>query len=228
MAAKRDDSVRVFVVDDHRLVLWGLEQLIEGAPGLELAGSATSISDAFARLERAAPDVIVLDLMLGNENGLDAMPELLARSKANVVVLTEVPDTAMHDKAVLAGARGVVEKGATPEMLLSAIRKVHAGELWVDRSAAGRILVEFSRQRMQLAADPERLKISKLTGREREIVAVGVAHAGASAKKIAGKLHITESTLRNHLTSIYDKLGVANRVELFSYAQKHGLVDPSR
>jgi DNA-binding NarL/FixJ family response regulator len=100
---------------------------------------------------------------------------------------------------------------------------VHEGQLWLDRAATGRVFLEFSRQGAGPAVNPEQKKIASLTERERKIVSFLVTHAGATARVIAGELLISEHTLRNHLTSIYDKLGVANRLELFAYAQKHGL-----
>ncbi|OGA67903.1 MAG: hypothetical protein A3G81_29870 [Betaproteobacteria bacterium RIFCSPLOWO2_12_FULL_65_14] len=216
--------IRVFLIDDHRTVLWGLERLIESAGSrMKVVGSAARCADALKRLEGASPDVIVLDLDLGDESGLDAIAPLIAKSRAKVLVLTGLRETSMHDKAVLAGARGVVQKEASAETILTAIEKVHEGQLWLDRTAAGRIFVEFSRRGAPLPPDAEQVKIASLTERERQIVAMTATHAGATARAIAEKLHIAENTLRNHLTTIYDKLGVANRLELFAYAHRHGL-----
>ena len=224
MSAQNSAPIRVFLIDDHRSILWGLERLIESAkPRMQVVGSATNCAEALKLLDKAAPDVILLDIDLRNESGVDAMPELIAKSKAKILVLTGVRDKSLHDKAVLAGARGVVEKEASAETILVAIEKVHEGQLWLDRAATGRIFVEFSRKGAAQAPDPEQLKISALTDREREIIAVTAANAGATAHAIADMLHISEHTLRNHLTSVYDKLGVANRLELFAYAHQHGL-----
>ena len=224
MTARDTTPIRVFLIDDHRSILWGLERLIHSAtPAMEVVGSTTSWAEALMLLHQAAPDVILLDMDLGKESGLDAIPQLMARSPAKILILTGLRDKSMHDRAVLAGARGVVEKEASAETILAAIAKVHEGQLWLDRAATGRVFVEFSRQGAAQAADPEQKKIAALTEREREIVAILVAHAGATARVIAEKLHISENTLRNHLTSIYDKLDVANRLELFAYAQEHGL-----
>ena len=228
MTAPDTTPIRVFLIDDHRSILWGLEKLIEsGTPAMRVVGSVTNCTDAFKLLDKAAPDVILLDMDLGRENGLDAIPQLMAKSAAKILVLTGLRDKTVLDKAVLAGARGVVEKEAPAETILTAIARVHEGQLWLDRAATGRIFVEFSRKGAAPAADPEQQSISALTDREREIIAATVTHAGATAKVIAEKLHISEHTLRNHLTSIYDKLGVANRLELFAYAHKHGLNESS-
>lgn len=218
--------IKVFLIDDHRSILWGLERLIDGAtPPMKVVGSATSHGEALDALGEAEPDVILLDIDLGKASGIDAIPKLLgAATGARILVLTGLRDKAIHDQAILAGAKGVVEKEAPAQTILTAIAKVHEGQLWLDRAAAGRIFVEFSRKSgTPQPLDPEQRKIALLTERERQIV-VGVAsNAGATARTIAEMLHISEHTLRNHLTSIYDKLDVANRLELFAYAQKHNL-----
>jgi two-component system nitrate/nitrite response regulator NarL len=224
MTANDSAPIRVFLIDDHRSILWGLERLIDsGKPAMTVVGTATSCAEAFKLLDEASPDLILLDIDLGDKNGVDEIPNLLARSHAKILVLTGLRDESIYDKAVLAGASGVVQKEADAETILTAIGKVHEGQLWLDRVATGRIFLEFSRESAAQAASPEKAKIAGLTDREREIVAVAASHAGANARAIAEMLHISEHTLRNHLTSIYDKLDVANRLELFAYAHKHGL-----
>jgi len=224
MAAINSAPIRVFLIDDHRSILWGLERLIEsGKPAMQVVGTATNCAEALKLIDEAAPNLILLDIGLGNENGVNEIPNLLARSHAKILVLTGLRDESLHDKAVLAGASGVVEKEAPAETILAAIEKVHEGQLWLDRVATGRIFLEFARENAAQAVDPERAKIASLTDREREIVAIAATHAGFNAKAIAELLFISEHTLRNHLTSIYDKLQVANRLELFAYVHKHGL-----
>ena len=225
MTTTNSAPIRVFLIDDHRSILWGLERLIEsGKPMMEVVGSTTNCAEAFKLIDETAPDVILLDIDLGGENGVQEIPKLIARSRAKILVLTGLRDESIQDEAVLAGASGVVEKEASAETILTAIEKVHEGQLWLNRIATGRIFVEFSRESAAQAFDPEKAKIAGLTEREREIVSVAASHAGANAKAIAEMLHISEHTLRNHLTSIYDKLDVANRLELFAYAHKHALV----
>ena len=225
MSGGTPEAIKVFLIDDHRTILWGLEKLIESAkPAMRVVGSATSYAEALRMLDKAAPDVILLDLDLGTENGLDAIPKLLAACPAKILIVTGVRDESAHHNAVLAGARGVVEKEARAESILAAIAKVHQGEIWLDRATTGKLLVEMSRKHANRnAPDPNQQKIATLTVREREIIALSAANAGATAKVIAEKLHISEHTLRNHLTSIYEKLGVANRLELFAYAHQHSL-----
>jgi DNA-binding NarL/FixJ family response regulator len=216
-------AIRIFLIDDHRSVLWGLERLIESnAPRMQVVGKATTVKDALAAIRAVNPDLILLDLDLGAESGLDAVPAFISNSHARVLILTGLRDSAVHDKAVLAGARGIVGKEESPENILKAIDKVHRGELWLDRVSTSRIFIELSRQNSkEEVVDPHRQKIDTLTPRERQIVAAIASDAGATTRKIAEKLHISDHTIRNHLTAIYDKLGLSNRLELFVFASKH-------
>ena len=219
-----EPRIRILLLDDHRSVLWGLEKLIEGEhPRMQVVGKATTSAEALKLLDEVQPDIILLDLDLGGENGSNAIQSLIAKSKAKVLVLTGSRDIAVHDAAVLAGAMGVVEKGEPAETILKAIRKVHEGEIWLDRSATGRIFLELSRNKASEAQNPEQRKIASLTPRERQIVAEIGSDAAAGSKVIAERLHISEHTLRNHIASIYEKLEVSSRLELFAYAGKHGI-----
>lgn len=218
------NPIRVLLVDDHASVRWGLRKLVEGiGPKCEVVGEAGNRSEALALARREKPNVILLDLDMGEENGLDLLPELLKEVKANVIILTGLRDKATHERAVLRGARGVVLKEEPAEVILAAIEKVHRGELWLDQATIGRIFSELTRAGGQGTSDPEADKIASLTPRERQIVSVITSEGHSTNKKIAARLHMSEHTLRNHLSSIYGKLGVENRLELFMYALNHGL-----
>ena len=215
------NPVQVFVVAPAMLC-WGLERLIQTAhPHMELRGTAMPLADAQTALAAGNVDVLLLDLDGGY--GPEAVSELPESERLRVIVLTSSPDVAMLDRMVVAGARGVVRKSDPPAALLRAIEKVHDGELWIDRSAAGRVFVEMARQANGEARDPERMKIATLTARERQTIMAVAGDAAAPGKVIAGRLCISEHTLRNHLSSIYGKLGVANRLDLYAYATKHRL-----
>jgi DNA-binding NarL/FixJ family response regulator len=214
--------IRVFLISGHRILLWGLQQLIKSnEPAIQLAGIATSYAEARAAVAAASPDVILLDLDLPDVHPQD-ISAFVSGCSARVLVMTGRDDQSLHDKAVLDGARGVLTSQASPESFLDAIAKVHEGQLWLDRAATGRIFVELSRRQTGQAADKESSRISTFTEREKKIVACIFENSGDTARTIADKLHISESTLRNHLTSIYGKLGISNRFELISYALKHG------
>jgi two-component system, NarL family, nitrate/nitrite response regulator NarL len=222
MSPTKASPIRVLLVDDHRTVLWGLERLIETEkPGMVVVGKATSGAEAIEIVGRVLPDVIVLDMELGETSGIDAIPELLARSKAKVLLLTERRHSQVHDRAVFAGARGVVCKEDPAETVLKAIDKVHRGEIWLDRLTTSRMIAELT-QRGARHEETDWATTAQLTARERELIGELVQNPGVAYSKIAAKLNITEHTVRNHLTSIYSKLRVQNRIELFVYASKNG------
>lgn len=190
---------------------------------MHVVGAVTTLAEALACLDTAKPDVILL-AHIDDELGLDAIPRIAARSGAKILVFIGAREETLREAAILKGARGVVEKAAECETILKAIRKVHEGEVWLTHAAAGRVFVELSRKLADQAANPELPKIAMLTAKEREAVAIAAAHPGATAREMAEQLHISEHTMRNHLNSIYEKLGVGNRVELYAYALAHGLL----
>jgi len=125
----------------------------------------------------------------------------------------------MHQRAMLAGARGILSKAERAEVILKAITRVHAGEPWLDRGSLGKLLDVLGRN----AADAETPAHSTLTAAERKVVAAVVRHKGSPNKVIAASLHLSEHTLRNHLASIYSKLGIHRRVDLVLYGMEHKL-----
>ena len=204
------------------LIRWGLEHLLRGAhPQFEIVSTASYVAESLPLLERQAADVVVLDLD-GVEDA-DEMADFQARALAKLLVLTASHDLALLDRAVMAGVRGVVKKCEPPQILLKAIEKVHEGELWIDRGAAGRIFLEMARQKAAQKNDPQKSKIATLTSRERQTIAAVAGDASAPGKVIASRLCISEHTLRNHLTSIYSKLGLSSRLDLYAYATRHSL-----
>ena len=208
--------INVFLVDDHRTILWGLEQLVQSAaPRMAVVGTATSCAEMFAGLARTEPDVILLDLDLGGESGLDCLEKIGQQSAAMVLVLTGSSDPQIHQRAIVRGARGVVHKQQSADVILRAIEKVSGGEIWLDGANLGRVMTALASGKN---ADPEAAKIAELTAKERQIVAAVVTEKVARNKVIAGKLHMSEHTLRNHLTNIYSKLEVEGRMELYLYA----------
>ena len=137
------------------------------------------------------------------------------------MILSANRDQATLAAAVKAGARGVVSKEAPTDDVLAAVRKVHGGELWLDQTLMQALLGQLVAPSPK--ADPEAQRIASLTAREREVIGMIVQGKGALNKDLAERAFISERTLRNHLTTIYQKLDVANRLELYVYATKHGL-----
>jgi DNA-binding NarL/FixJ family response regulator len=213
-----DKPISVFLVDDHKTVLWGLERLIESTdPLMRVVGMAENCDELFAKLPLAKPDVILLDLDLGGSSSLCCLEKLAlcSSNQAQVLILTGSSDPAVHHQAVVRGARGVVHKQVAADVLLRAIEKVHRGEVWLDHATLGRVMATLSTPNKKTA---ETSKLDTLTSKERQIVIAIVSEKGAHNKVIADKLHMSEHTLRNHLTVIYEKLAVAGRMELYLLA----------
>ena len=216
--------IRVMLIDDHPTLLWGLEKLINAeTPRMSVMGTARNTEEALACLAHETPDVVLLDLDLDGESGLVLLPALLKQTRTRVLILTGERQQNVLDQAVQKGARGILRKDASAEHVLKAIEKTHEGELWLDRGTLGRVFTEFRDPTSARKPDPETLRQASLTARERRIIALVVQSQGASNKALAQSLFISEHTLRNHLSSVYQKLDVANRLELYVYATRHQL-----
>lgn len=211
-------SLDIFLVDDHPCVLWGLEKLIAGQqPRLRVVGKAARGDEARAAIRAAAPALVILDLDLGAGSGLDLLPELLAAGGPRVLILTASRERGLLERALMLGVGGIVIKDAPPATLIQAIERVGSGEFWLDRTVLGDVL-----GREGAAAGPP--PGEALTPREHQIVCAVVAQRGAKSEVIAAGLHMSGHTLRNHLTTIYRKLDVRNRLELAMFALERRLV----
>lgn len=215
--------IGILLVDDHPLVREGVRMLLESQEDMQVVGESADRANALAAARAQRPDLVLLDLDLGSDDGLELLPELIAEHPdLRVLVFTGLRDTELHQRAMERGALGVVQKEQATSVLLAAIRKVHAGEAWIDRKVIASLLQDARRARQ--VRDPEERKIAELTAREREIVAL-VAQ-GNGTRQLGAKLGIAEKTIRNHLVSIYAKLGVSDRLELAIYAGRHALAGP--
>jgi DNA-binding NarL/FixJ family response regulator len=216
------------IVDDHPTLVWGLEQLIATQnPRMQVVATAHSADEALNQALSCRPDVVLLDLDLnGRRSGLDILPALSSQQGCHVLVLTGQRKTEILDQAVQLGARGVLRKDASAETVIKAIDKVRGGEVWLDRASLARMLNGL---RQGTAQNPDQARQATLTQREKKIIQIILAGHGAGNKILATRLFISEHTLRNHLSSIYHKLGVCNRLELYVYATRHRLgdADPS-
>jgi two-component system nitrate/nitrite response regulator NarL len=161
--------------------------------------------------------VVVLDLDLGDEDGLEWLPRILATvPEARVLILTALRDQGRDEAALRAGARGFVHKDAAAEVVVRAVRAVAAGELWFEPR-----LLRAGGGAGPRPAGPEQ-PFASLTDRERDVVRL--VGEGLRNEEIARRLGITEKTVRNHLTAVFDKIGVSGRLELVVFAYRHGLV----
>jgi len=216
--------IGVMLVDDHQTMLWGLSRLIDGEqPRMKVVATASCFEQALEHTEHCVPDIIVLDLDLAGQCSLDILPKLLSNDVSRALVLTAERRQQTLDLAVLRGARGVLGKDASAEQVIDAIERVHKGELCIDAQAMGRVFSELTSPKKPAKVSPEAAKLASLTQKERHVIRAVVEGSGAPNKTLASRLFVTEHTFRNHLTSIYQKLGVANRLELYIYAIKHQL-----
>jgi DNA-binding NarL/FixJ family response regulator len=211
--------ITIMIVDDHVVIRSGLRMLIEHDQRMKVVAQAGNRTEALERAMLEKPDVIVLDLLLGDEDGLSFLPELCEASPGSrVLVLTGVQNPDAHRRAIRRGAMGIVLKEHAADQLLKAILKVNQGEVWIERSMMGSMIQEFNKPTM---VDPEVSKIESLTDREREVILL--IGEGLKNKQVGERLFISETTVTHHLSSVFSKLEVSDRLELIIYAFRHGL-----
>jgi DNA-binding NarL/FixJ family response regulator len=220
-AASRGRPIRVAVLGTHALSREGLGALIAREPDMQPLSAGDF--DALVNGRESAPNVVVLDADADADGAVLQLLDEARRTwpEARVLAVTTRCDVARLDQLMLAGARGVVTKDKSSATLAEAIRKVNDGELWLGRTSTSRLIARLAADRASPRIDPEREKIDSLTAREREIV--GCVSAGFGNKAIATHLGISENTVRHHLTSIFAKLSVPDRLGLAVYAMRHGV-----
>jgi two-component system nitrate/nitrite response regulator NarL len=220
MSTATPEIIRILIVDDHAIVRAGLRMLIDQNPAMKVVGVAGNRSEALALAASEQPNIIILDILLGDEDGLSFLPDLReVAPNTRVLVLTGLRSSERQRSAIVAGAMGVVLKEHAAEVLIKAIDKVHQGEVWLDRSLMGSVLDAITKAP---EIDPESERIASLTERERQVIEL-IAE-GMKNKQIGERLLISENTVTHHLSSIFSKLAVSDRLELVIYAFSRNLV----
>ena len=217
----RSVRLRILIADDHRIFRDGLRKLLEAEKDFDVIGEAADGEEAARKVHELRPDVLLLDLSMPGAHGLDALREIGSDQPTRTLLLTGAIEEAELVTALQLGARGVVMKDAATSLLIKAIRGVVAGEYWVGRDRVSG-LVEALRPHLQGRTSGR--EDYGLTDRELEVIAAIVA--AYSNRDIASKLGITEKTVKRHLTNIFEKLGVSNRLELALFAMNHRLPLP--
>lgn len=223
MPKATEPLIRLVLINGYALSRAGIQAILSNNPGFDVVGEAENGTDAVALVEQEQPDVILMNIgSNGGISGIDVIPQLLAISEeSRLLVLMGNYDPETQHKAVCSGAIGVITMDKPPAMLIKAIERVHAGEVWLDRSMTASVLSALSPAGKAKKADPEEAKIKTLT--ERELEVIKLVGEGLKNKAIGERLFISEITVHHHLTSIYSKLAVADRLELIVYAYRNGL-----
>jgi DNA-binding NarL/FixJ family response regulator len=205
--------IRVVLVDDHAMVRLGLEQLLAGAEGIEVVGSAGDGGEAITIVRQTTPDVVLMDLQMPDIDGVAATRRIVAAdSTVQVVVLTSFSDSERIVAALDAGAVGYLLKDADPDDVLDGIRAAARGESPLHPRAARQLLTARSATR----GGPV-----DLTPRETEVLSL--VRQGLANKQIARRLGISERTVKAHLTSAFQRIGVVDRTQAALWAERHGV-----
>jgi two-component system nitrate/nitrite response regulator NarL len=217
-------TVRIVIADDHPIFRDGLRRLLESEPGFQVIGEASDGAEAIERATTLEPDILLLDVAMPRITGIAVLEQLAQMPKmVRTILLTASIEKPQIVTALQLGARGIVLKDTATSLLLKSIWCVMDGQYWVGHQAVAD-LIESLRKLMSSPEEtgPPRQKEFGLTKRELEIV--GTIVAGYSNKEIAKSFAISEETVKHHLTNVFNKVGVSNRLELALFAVKHNLV----
>lgn len=214
--------VEFLIVDDHPIFRYGLRRLLESEPGFKVAGEAGDGRQAIALARELSPHVVILDLGLPDRDGLEVLHELSALDpRPRIVILTVAIERPNIARAFQLGASAIVLKEAASELLIESVRTVLTGGYWVGRETVSDV-VQLLQRFLPRGTGPTRQNFG-LSPREIQVVAA--IAAGYSNREIAHKLSLSEQTVKHHVTNIFDKVGVSNRMELVLFAVSHKLVD---
>jgi DNA-binding NarL/FixJ family response regulator len=214
--------ITILIADDHALFRAALRKLLDKEPGFEVVAEAANGREALALVEKHRPDVLLLDLNMPQLPGLDVLQRMAeARTSTRVILLAAEIEKEEMLEALRFGASGLVMKSMASRLLYKCIRGVMAGEYWVNRETVGE-LVNIYRGAGESENGAAKPADYGLTHREYEILSTVVD--GCTNKEIAQKFSISEQTVKHHLTSIFEKVGVSNRVELALFAMNQRMV----
>lgn len=226
MFNKSEIVVRIVLVDNLAMMRAAMGLLFASKPGIELVGEAGNYEEAMQIISNMKPDIVLLELSQAGNLGVEVIPRLIAANRhSRFILLTRSDDPGIHLQAVQNGVLGVVLKTQPADLLFKAIRKVYAGEAWLERTMVATLLINNSRNQPAIPTVMETDCIARLNQRELEIVRL-IGH-GLNTREIAGQLYISQSTVRHNLTEIYDKVGVNGRLELLIFAYRVGLANSS-
>ena len=214
-------TIDILISDDHALFREGLRKLLEGEPGIRIVGEAVDGEETIRLVGQIKPHILLLDLALPKLNGLEVLAELnKLGSGTRAILLTGRIEREQVIEALQLGVRGIVLKHSALQLLLKSIRCVNQGQYWVGHDGVSDLIHALRRMTPSHSASQAKQNFG-LSSREMEVIALIVA--GYTNKDLAQNLGISENTAKHHLTNIFDKLGVSNRLELVLYAVHNGL-----
>ncbi|HUY14273.1 MAG TPA: response regulator transcription factor [Terriglobia bacterium] len=217
------NPIDVLIVDDHPALRYGLRRLLDSEPGFHVVGEAADGVEAVRLVRELKPQIVLLDLVMRRRSGLEVLRDLATfDSKVRTIILTAAIEKTEIAQALQLGARGIVLKESATEVIIESIRSVLKGEYWVEREKVSD-LVQLLHRFLPRPGGKNPRENFGLSSRELEVVTAIVA--GYSNKEIAQKLSLSEQTVKHHITNIFDKLGVSNRMELTLFAISHHLID---
>lgn len=210
--------MKIIICDDQAVVRDGLELLLNLEKDIQVVGCAQDGAEAIELVEKESPDLVLMDLKMPGMNGIEATRQICAKHpQVRVLVLTTYDDDEWVFDAIRAGASGYLLKDTPRDEVLKAIRGTVEGKAYIDPEVAGKLMGQV----VSAQTKPSSLLTDKLTGRESDVL--GLLAKGLSNAEIAGQLHLSEGTVRNHISAILDKLGVSDRTQAAVIAIQHGL-----
>jgi two-component system nitrate/nitrite response regulator NarL len=221
MVSDNNPAIRIVIVDDHKLIRQLLKLLFAGETRFKIVGEAGDAHQAIKVLDHLQPDIVLLDISIPGLSGLELLPTIKEKCPdTKVLMLTGKQDEDTIITALKSGAKGYLSKNSTCDNLIKSIKLIHDGDLWIERRLVNRIFEEQNRGTPDAIID-KRKNIKKLTPREYDVLCC--LAKGRSNKDISRTLSISEKTVKSHLTSIFLKLNVRQRLEAIVYALKAGV-----
>ena len=222
MTPSASNPIQILLLNNDAIARAGVKLLLENQPGFKVVGQAGEKQQALKLVEQKHPDIILVHGCMDEPLGTGLFTELLAISKKpRIILVTPQCDPQYHMEAVKNGAVGILVTENHPEVLFKAIEKVHAGEVWLDRSLIASFVTQRNHPNTPAYMEPKTARIAQLSQREREIIAL--IGEGLKNQQIADQLFLSEVTVRHHLTSIFKKLAISDRLELVIYAYQNNL-----
>lgn len=209
--------INVLVADDHALIREGLKKTLSGEPDMAVVGEATNVAELFQQLERLTVSIILLDITMPGESGLDALKELRQKyPHVPVLILSFHPEHRFAVRALKAGAAGYITKQSATEELVQAVRKIVGGGKYVSAALAEELATEL---------DTENGKLPHETLSDREFQVMRLIAAGKKSSEIAAELAVSVNTINTYRMRIFEKMKMQSNVELSRYAVEHGLIE---